>query len=62
LDAGIETITLWGVKDDRSWITVWRDYPEKYTQRPLLFDSDGNRKKSYKEVKQVLQNFEGSKV
>jgi len=56
LDAGVEHITLWGVTDENSWITKWRDYPETYTQRPMLFDEDGRRKQSYEAVSAVLQN------
>lgn len=54
LDAGVESITLWGVTDDRSWITSWRDYPERYTQLPLLFDAEGREKQSYDAVASVL--------
>lgn len=55
LDAGVESITLWGVTDDHSWITSWRDYPDRYTQQPLLFDDDGREKQSYEAVASVLR-------
>lgn len=55
LDAGVEGITIWGVTDDRSWITSWRDYPELYTQTPLLFDADGRKKRSYEAVAGALR-------
>jgi endo-1,4-beta-xylanase len=55
LDAGVESITLWGLTDDRSWITSWRDYPDRYTQQPLLFDDEGREKQSYKAVSSVLR-------
>jgi endo-1,4-beta-xylanase len=55
LDAGVETITLWGVTDDRSWITSWRDYPEQYTGQPLLFDAEGRPNPSYDAVAAALR-------
>jgi len=55
LDAGVERLTVWGVTDDRSWITSWREYPDRYTQRPLLFDGDGRRKESYEAVASALR-------
>lgn len=58
LDAGVEGITVWGVTDDRSWITSWRDYPDRYTQRPLLFDADGRKKESYRAVESVLRDHQ----
>lgn len=57
LDSGVESITLWGVTDDRSWITSWRDYPDRYTQQPLLFDDDGREKPSYEAVASVLREY-----
>lgn len=55
LDAGVESITLWGVTDDRSWISSWRDYPERYTGQPLLFDGEGRAKPSYDAIASVLR-------
>lgn len=55
LDAGVEGITLWGVTDDHSWVRSWRDYPERYTQQPLLFDDDGRKTQSYEAVASVLR-------
>jgi len=55
LDAGVEHVTLWGVTDDRSWLTSWREYPQRYTGQPLLFDSEGRRKPSYDAVASVLR-------
>ncbi|WP_266083109.1 endo-1,4-beta-xylanase [Haladaptatus caseinilyticus] len=43
LEAGVEGITVWGVTDDQSWITSWREYPDTYTQQPLLFDDEGRK-------------------
>lgn len=55
LDAGVETLTFWGVTDDHSWLTSWRDYPDMYTQQPLLFDGDGRAKQSYDAVASALR-------
>jgi endo-1,4-beta-xylanase len=55
LDAGVERITFWGVTDDRSWLTSWRDYPERYTGQPLLFDGEGRAKPAYDAVAAVLR-------
>jgi len=55
LDAGVGSVTLWGVTDDRSWVTSWRDYPERYTGQPLLFDGEGREKPSYDAVASVLR-------
>jgi endo-1,4-beta-xylanase len=57
LDAGVGHITLWGVTDENSWITKWRDYPETYTQCPMLFDEDGQKKQSYEVVASALQEY-----
>lgn len=55
LDEGVEHVTFWGVVDDRSWITCWRDYPDRYTQQPLLFDEEGRAKQSYEAVSSVFR-------
>lgn len=55
LDTGVESITLWGVTDDLSWITSRRNYPERYTGQPLLFDGEGQRKPTYDAVASVLR-------
>ena len=57
LDAGVETITFWGLTDAHSWITSWREYPDHYTQRPLLFDATGEKKASYEAVASVLRDY-----
>jgi endo-1,4-beta-xylanase len=56
LDEGVEHVTFWGVIDDRSWITSWRDYPDRYTQQPLLFDDEGRAKPSAEAVASVLRD------
>ena len=55
LDAGVDHVTLWGATDRNSWITKWRDLPEQFTQRPMLFDEDGREKESYDAVVSVLR-------
>lgn len=55
LDAGVDSIAWWGVLDDNSWITVFQDYPDRYTQQPLLFDADGEPKQAYHAVEEVLK-------
>jgi len=55
LENGITSLSVWGVRDNESWINHFRDYNEKYTDRPLLFDKNGNKKKAYREVKKELQ-------
>lgn len=59
-DAGVDSITLWGVTDDRSWLTSWRDYPDHYTQQPLLFDNTYTKKESYDAVARVLRQHAGN--
>lgn len=54
LENGVKNLTLWGVRDSESWINVFQDYDEKYTNSPLLFDEDGEKKKSYQSVKNAL--------
>lgn len=55
LDAGVDSVTVWGVTDDRSWITSWRDYPERYTGQPLLFDAEGRATPSCDAVAAALR-------
>jgi endo-1,4-beta-xylanase len=56
LENGITSLSIWGVRDNESWINHFRDYDQKYTDRPLLFDKNGNKKKAYSEVKKELQS------
>jgi|GEM_PF-6008949 len=56
LENGITSLSVWGVRDNESWINHFRDYDQKYTDRPLLFDKNGNKKKAYSEVKKELQS------
>lgn len=54
LENGVTNLCLWGVRDSESWINVFQDYDKKYTDNPLLFDRNGNKKKAYSEVKKEL--------
>lgn len=57
LEAGVDSLTVWGVRDSDSWIKSFQDYPEKYTDRPLLFDENFERKKSYEEIKKTFIEY-----
>lgn len=54
LENGVTNLTLWGARDSESWINVFQDYDEKYTNSPLLFDGEGRKKRSYHKVKEAL--------
>lgn len=54
LENGVKNLCLWGARDSESWINTFQDYNEKYTDKPLLFDKNGNKKKAYIEVKKEL--------
>lgn len=55
LENDVTNLSVWGVRDNESWINYFRDYNEQYTDSPLLFDEEGDRKKSYREVKKALK-------
>lgn len=55
LDNGLKSLSVWGVRDNESWINHFRDYNQKYTDKPLLFDENGRKKKAYREVKESIQ-------
>ncbi len=40
-DASIDSVTTWGISDAETWLNYWRT---NRTDRPLLFDRDGNPK------------------
>jgi endo-1,4-beta-xylanase len=54
LENGVESLTVWGARDSESWINVFQDYDEKYTDSPLLYDEEGRKKASYRKVKEAL--------
>lgn len=54
LDAGVDTLAVWGVDDARTWLRSFRDFPERYTGDPLLFDDAGDPKPAYHSVRDAL--------
>lgn len=47
IDAGVNLINIWGIKDSGSWVPAGH---------PLLFDDDGNAKPAYYGVQEALLN------
>ncbi|TYT63367.1 endo-1,4-beta-xylanase [Natrialba swarupiae] len=56
LEAGCETIVTWGVGDGTSWLRGFKDFGERYTGDPLLFDDRYEPKPAYHAVKDALQD------
>ncbi|MFC7068687.1 endo-1,4-beta-xylanase [Halobaculum lipolyticum] len=54
LDAGVDSLTVWGVDDARTWLRSFREFPERYTGDPLLFDDAGDPKPAYHAVRDAL--------
>ncbi|MWG33462.1 endo-1,4-beta-xylanase [Halomarina oriensis] len=54
LDTGVETLVTWGVRDGDTWLRAFRDFPERFSGDPLLFDDRGQRKPAYDAVRDVL--------
>ncbi|SFL44123.1 endo-1,4-beta-xylanase [Halogranum rubrum] len=54
LDTGVDTLVTWGVGDANSWIRVFRDFSERYTGDPLLFDDRNRPKPAYDAVIDAL--------
>ncbi|MFC5973646.1 endo-1,4-beta-xylanase [Halomarina salina] len=54
LDTGVDTLVTWGVDDARSWIRSFRDFSERYTGDPLLFDERNRPKPAYRAVREAL--------
>lgn len=55
LDAGVDTLVVWGVRDSDSWIPGW--FPD-VTEEPLLFGADNEPKPAYDAVKETLVDAE----
>ena len=53
---GISGITLWGTKDEASWIRNNTDSMNK-VQRPLLFEKDYECKPAFFSVLETAQNY-----
>lgn len=62
LRAGVEAITIWGVRDDTSWLRTYGEFPERFTHDPLLFDETGRKKRAYDEVERVLRDARSGKL
>lgn len=54
LETGCDTLITWGVNDDLSWLRSFRDFPDRYTSHPLLFDEHNERKPAYYAVRDAL--------
>jgi endo-1,4-beta-xylanase len=57
LNNDVTSLSVWGVRDNESWINHFRDYDQKYTDRPLLFDKESNKKKAYREVRKSIKDL-----
>lgn len=56
LDIGVETLVVWGVTDASSWIRNFKDFGERYTGDPLLFDDRNSPKPAHAAVLDALSN------
>lgn len=43
-DTSVDSVTFWGISDAHTWLNFW---PVNRTNRPLLFDRDGNPKLAF---------------
>jgi len=57
LNNGVTSLSVWGVRDNESWINHFKDYDRKYTDKPLIFDKNGRKKKAYREIKESIKDF-----
>ncbi|WP_121740855.1 endo-1,4-beta-xylanase [Natronorubrum halophilum] len=55
LEAGCETIVTWGVHDGGTWLRSFKDFGERYSGDPLLFDDRYERKPAYRAVRNALE-------
>ncbi|MFC6906620.1 endo-1,4-beta-xylanase [Halalkalicoccus tibetensis] len=54
LEAGCDTLVQWGVNDATSWLRGFKDFPERFTGDPLLFDDGCDPKPAYHAVREAL--------
>ncbi|WP_436907725.1 endo-1,4-beta-xylanase [Halosimplex marinum] len=54
VDAGVDSITTWGVNDGNSWVRDFYKAEERFTIDPLLFDRKCDPKPAYYAVKEAL--------
>ncbi|SDK55069.1 endo-1,4-beta-xylanase [Natronorubrum texcoconense] len=55
LEAGCDTIVTWDVHDANSWLRSFKDFGERYSGDPLLFDDRYERKPAYYAVRDALE-------
>ncbi|GAB7018301.1 endo-1,4-beta-xylanase [Halostagnicola bangensis] len=55
LEVGCDTIVTWGIHDGSSWLRSFKDFDERYTGDPLLFDDRYGEKTAYTAVKRALE-------
>ncbi|GAB6878181.1 endo-1,4-beta-xylanase [Halorubrum gandharaense] len=56
LEVGVETLVVWGVNDATSWIRAFKDFGDRYTGDPLLFDDRNGKKPAYHAVRDTLES------
>ncbi|WP_276255006.1 endo-1,4-beta-xylanase [Halomontanus rarus] len=54
LETGCDTLVTWGVHDASSWLRSFKDFSERYTGDPLLFDDACDPKPAYDAVTDAL--------
>lgn len=54
LEAGCGALVQWGVNDATSWLRGFKDFPERFTGDPLLFDDGCDPKPAYHAVREAL--------
>ncbi|UPM44201.1 endo-1,4-beta-xylanase [Halocatena salina] len=54
LETGCDTLVQWGVNDANSWLRQFKDFPERYTDDPLLFDDNCDPKPAYHALTDTL--------
>ncbi|MFC6726126.1 endo-1,4-beta-xylanase [Halobium palmae] len=54
LETGVDTLVTWGVRDADSWLRSFRDFSERFTGDPLLFDDRNRPKPAYRAVSEAL--------
>ncbi|NGM69809.1 endo-1,4-beta-xylanase [Natronolimnobius sp. AArcel1] len=57
LDVGCDNLVTWGVHDGSSWIRGFKDFGQRYTGDPLLFDGRYGEKPAYDAVKEGLEEY-----
>lgn len=54
LESGCNSLVTWGVNDTSSWLRSFKDFPRRFSGKPLLFDNNNERKPAYHAVKDTL--------